>query len=131
MFASRWWQLESLYKSNEKYEPDWVPRYLLFERSGDLPRVGIAAGSAEGFVEKPRSAVHRRRAGSRWPMTAAASPVALWAPVAEELARRDAEERGDRRAPAAGAGTRPPGRSSTAMRERGWTRTPRTSTART
>ena len=46
MFASRWWQLESLYKSNEKYEPDWVPRFLLFERSrrsaasGDRGRAG-------------------------------------------------------------------------------------------
>ena len=91
MFASRWWQLESLYKSNEKYEPDWVPRYLLFERSGDLPRVGIAAGLAEGFVEKPRL-----RIGGRGRESLAdgvgASPVALWTPVAQELAAHDAEE---------------------------------------
>jgi lysyl-tRNA synthetase, class II len=91
MFASRWWQLESLYKSNEKYEPDWVPRYLLFERSGDLPRVGIAAGLAEGFVEKPRLPF---TGGPRESLAdgAAASPVVLWAPVAEELSARDAEE---------------------------------------
>jgi lysyl-tRNA synthetase class 2 len=91
MFASRWWQLESLYRSNEKYEPDWVPRYLLFERSGDLPRVGIAAGIAEGFVEKPRVSLARRRRESLADGVGA-SPVALWTPVAEELAVHDAEE---------------------------------------
>ncbi|MCU9611860.1 phosphatidylglycerol lysyltransferase domain-containing protein, partial [Escherichia coli] len=42
VFASRWFQLESLYRSNAKYDPDWVPRYLMFENTGDLPRVGIA-----------------------------------------------------------------------------------------
>jgi lysyl-tRNA synthetase class 2 len=91
MFASRWWQLESLYKSNEKYEPTWVPRYLLFERSGDLPRVGIAAGIAEGFVDKPHIPFtsHGRESLADG---AAASPVALWAPVAAELAAHDAEE---------------------------------------
>ncbi len=91
MFASRWWQLESLYRSNEKYEPDWVPRYLLFERSGDLPRVGIAAGIAEGFVEKPRLPFggHRRESLADGN---AQSPVGLWTPVAEELATQDAED---------------------------------------
>ncbi len=91
MFASRWWQLESLYKSNEKYEPDWVPRFLLFERSGDLPRVGIAAGLAEGFVEKPRRPFSGRGRESLADDTSA-SPVALWAPVAEQLAEQDAED---------------------------------------
>jgi len=91
MFASRWWQLESLYKSNEKYEPDWIPRYLLFERSGDLPRVGVAAGIAEGFVEKPRLPF---TGGGRESLAdgAARSPVALWEPVAAELAVQDEQE---------------------------------------
>ncbi|MEZ5185577.1 MAG: bifunctional lysylphosphatidylglycerol synthetase/lysine--tRNA ligase LysX [Candidatus Nanopelagicales bacterium] len=91
MFASRWWQLESLYRSNEKYEPDWVPRFLLFERSGDLPRVGIAAGLAEGFVEKPRVPF---TGGGRESLADGTrnSPVALWAPVAEQLAAHDVEE---------------------------------------
>ena len=51
--ASRNWQLESLYRSNAKYLPDWRPRYLGFEHTSDLPRVGAAAGSAEGFLTLP------------------------------------------------------------------------------
>ena len=90
MFASRWWQLESMYRSNEKYEPEWVPRFLLFERSGDLPRVGIAAGIAEGFVEKPRVPLTGRTRESLADGTSG-SPVALWAPVAAELASADEE----------------------------------------
>ena len=89
-FASRWWQLESLYKSNEKYEPEWVPRFLLFERSGDLPRVGIAAALAEGFIEKPRVPFSGKRRESLAD-GAAASPVALWEPVAAALAAVDAQ----------------------------------------
>jgi lysyl-tRNA synthetase class 2 len=91
MFASRWWQMESLYKSNEKYEPEWVTRYMLFERSGDLPRVGIAAGLAEGFVEKPKRPFsgHRRESLADG---VAASPVALWAPIAEQLAQEAEQE---------------------------------------
>ena len=53
LLASRNWQLESLYRSNAKYLPDWRPRYLGFEHTSDLPRVGAAAGSAEGFLTLP------------------------------------------------------------------------------
>lgn len=87
-FASRWWQLESLYKSNEKYEPEWVPRFLLFERSGDLPRVGIAAALAEGFIEKPKAPFTGKRRESLADGNAG-SPVALWAPVAARLTAAD------------------------------------------
>ncbi|WP_443063721.1 phosphatidylglycerol lysyltransferase domain-containing protein [Streptomyces sp. NBC_00659] len=52
-FLSRWWQLESLYRANAKYRPVWEPRYLLFEKSADLPRIGIAAARAEGFLTPP------------------------------------------------------------------------------
>ncbi|MFI1329686.1 phosphatidylglycerol lysyltransferase domain-containing protein [Streptomyces sp. NPDC020845] len=52
-FFSRWWQIESLYRANAKYRPIWEPRYLLFEKSTDLPRIGIAAARAEGFLEAP------------------------------------------------------------------------------
>jgi lysyl-tRNA synthetase class 2 len=53
LFFSRWWQIESLYRANAKYRPIWEPRYLLFERSSDLPRSGIAAARAEGFITSP------------------------------------------------------------------------------
>ncbi|MGW4054489.1 phosphatidylglycerol lysyltransferase domain-containing protein [Streptomyces sp. NPDC004779] len=52
-FFSRWWQIESLYRANAKYRPIWEPRFMLFEKSADLPRIGIAAGRAEGFLEAP------------------------------------------------------------------------------
>ncbi|WNO75024.1 phosphatidylglycerol lysyltransferase domain-containing protein [Streptomyces sp. AM8-1-1] len=52
-FFSRWWQIESLYRANAKYRPIWEPRFLLFEKSADLLRIGIAAARAEGFLEAP------------------------------------------------------------------------------
>ncbi|MET8010756.1 phosphatidylglycerol lysyltransferase domain-containing protein [Streptomyces sp. NPDC005271] len=52
-FFSRWWQIESLYRANAKYRPIWEPRYLLFEKSTDLPRIAIASARAEGFLEAP------------------------------------------------------------------------------
>ncbi|WP_185996269.1 bifunctional lysylphosphatidylglycerol synthetase/lysine--tRNA ligase LysX [Nocardioides campestrisoli] len=61
MLASRNWQLESLYRSNAKYLPEWQPRYLGYEYASDLPRVGTAAGSAEGFLTAPSIARTRRR----------------------------------------------------------------------
>ncbi|SPT52880.1 Lysylphosphatidylglycerol biosynthesis bifunctional protein LysX [Actinomyces bovis] len=50
LLASRWWQLESLYRSNAKYNPEWVPRLICYEDSGSLPQVALAMGVAEGFV---------------------------------------------------------------------------------
>ncbi|MFJ2604629.1 phosphatidylglycerol lysyltransferase domain-containing protein [Streptomyces sp. NPDC091279] len=52
-FFSRWWQIESLYRANAKYRPIWEPRFLLFEKSADLPRIAVAAARAEGFLEAP------------------------------------------------------------------------------
>jgi lysyl-tRNA synthetase class 2 len=53
MFFSRWWQIESLYRANAKYRPIWEPRYLLFARSSDLPRIGLSSARAEGFITAP------------------------------------------------------------------------------
>ncbi|MFH8256470.1 phosphatidylglycerol lysyltransferase domain-containing protein [Streptomyces roseolus] len=67
-FFSRWWQIESLYRANAKYRPIWEPRFMLFEKSADLPRIGISAGRAEGFLEAPGLPkwVHRKHlAGGR------------------------------------------------------------------
>ncbi|MCE7008315.1 bifunctional lysylphosphatidylglycerol synthetase/lysine--tRNA ligase LysX [Kibdelosporangium philippinense] len=47
---SRFFQLESLYRSNAKYGPDWEPRFLCYSRTRLLPKVGIVAGALEGFV---------------------------------------------------------------------------------
>ncbi|MEU2354871.1 phosphatidylglycerol lysyltransferase domain-containing protein [Streptomyces misionensis] len=52
-FFSRWWQIESLYRANAKYRPAWEPRYMLFEKSTDVLRIGLAAARAEGFLTAP------------------------------------------------------------------------------
>ncbi|GHF32245.1 membrane protein [Streptomyces mashuensis] len=52
-FFSRWWQIESLYRANAKYRPIWEPRFMLFEKSSDLLRIGLACARAEGFLEAP------------------------------------------------------------------------------
>ncbi|OHV04789.1 bifunctional lysylphosphatidylglycerol synthetase/lysine--tRNA ligase LysX [Mycobacterium talmoniae] len=54
-FFSRWWQLETLYRSNMKYQPEWVPRYACYEDARLIPRVGIASVIAEGFLVLPFS----------------------------------------------------------------------------
>ncbi|KMS66265.1 MULTISPECIES: phosphatidylglycerol lysyltransferase domain-containing protein [Streptomyces] len=65
-FFSRWWQIESLYRANAKYRPIWEPRFLLFEKSADLPRIGLASARAEGFLEAPGLPkwLHRRHLGT-------------------------------------------------------------------
>ncbi|MFX0537392.1 bifunctional lysylphosphatidylglycerol synthetase/lysine--tRNA ligase LysX [Ornithinimicrobium sp. Y1847] len=49
-FFSRFYQLDSLYRSNEKYEPTWVPRLLCCDPMLTAARAGVAMGVAEGFI---------------------------------------------------------------------------------
>jgi lysyl-tRNA synthetase, class II len=73
VFASRWFQIESLYRFNAKFAPAWVPRYLVYPAVGDLPRIGFAALEAEAFIVwpelRPRGwwRVRRARVGGRRP----------------------------------------------------------------
>jgi lysyl-tRNA synthetase, class II len=53
LFFSRWWQLETLYRSNMKYQPDWIPRFACYEDARMVPRVGVASSIAEGFLVLP------------------------------------------------------------------------------
>ena len=68
--ASRFWQIESLYRANAKYQPAWVPRYLCFPGVRDLPRIGLAVLRAEALVTPPRPYPRRwvrgRRTEPRW-----------------------------------------------------------------
>jgi lysyl-tRNA synthetase class 2 len=66
VFLSRWFQIESLYKFNAKFRPRWEPRFVVYGSSRDLPRIGLAAMQAEGFVSLalPRL-LRRRRAAPR------------------------------------------------------------------
>lgn len=54
LYLSRFWQLESLYRSNEKYHPTWVPRMLCYPEGSDLARIGLAVSIAEGFLTPPK-----------------------------------------------------------------------------
>jgi len=53
-------QIESLYRFNAKFSPRWVPRYLLYERALDLPRIGLAAMRVEGQLPMLSRHVSRR-----------------------------------------------------------------------
>lgn len=62
MFASRWWQLHSLYESNAKYNPVWKRRLLCYSSAQQLTRTLIACGRAEGFLSDVPQAFRRRTA---------------------------------------------------------------------
>jgi lysyl-tRNA synthetase class 2 len=57
LFASRWFQIESLYRFNAKFQPTWAPRFVVYPATPDLPRIAVAALEAEAFLTWP----HLRR----------------------------------------------------------------------
>jgi lysyl-tRNA synthetase, class II len=61
VFASRWFQIESLYRFNAKFQPEWQPRYIVFPGAGDLPRIAIAALEAEAFIVWPHPRILQLR----------------------------------------------------------------------
>ena len=77
VFFSRWWQLETLYRSNMKYQPHWVPRYACYDDARLIPRVGVASVIAEGFLVLPFSRRNRQHTGhhSAVPQVNAALPA--------------------------------------------------------
>ncbi|NEY32300.1 DUF2156 domain-containing protein [Streptomyces sp. PRKS01-65] len=78
VFLSRWFQIESLYKFNAKFQPRWEPRFVVYRAPADLPRIGFAALQAEGFLTLPAPLprfLRRRAAAPR--------------PCAHRLAERD------------------------------------------
>ncbi len=50
LFMSRWLQMESLFRFNSKFRPEWVPRYVMYRKSSDLPKIGLATMRAEAFI---------------------------------------------------------------------------------
>ncbi|GGX11725.1 phosphatidylglycerol lysyltransferase domain-containing protein [Streptomyces noursei] len=65
IFLSRWYQIESLYKFNDKFQPRWEPRFVVFRNSRDIPRIGLATLQAEGYLELPRVLRRRKAAEPR------------------------------------------------------------------
>jgi lysyl-tRNA synthetase, class II len=49
-------QLDNLLLFNRKFFPSWQPRFVVYERKLDLPRVGIAALAAEAYLPFVRRA---------------------------------------------------------------------------
>jgi lysyl-tRNA synthetase class 2 len=45
-----WFQLDNLLAFNRKFFPTWQPRFVVYERRRDLPRVGVAALAAEAYL---------------------------------------------------------------------------------
>ena len=59
IFASKWFQIESLYKFNAKFSPVWQPRFFVFPSTKDAPRIALAALEAEAFLTLPRLTLRR------------------------------------------------------------------------
>ncbi len=59
-WLGRYFPLESLLSFNEKFDPRWEPRRLVYAEPEDLAAVALAAAQAEAFVPRP----------PRWPVRA-------------------------------------------------------------
>jgi lysyl-tRNA synthetase class 2 len=46
-------QIESLWRFNAKYDPDWRPRYAVYDTPEDLLPAALALARAESFWELP------------------------------------------------------------------------------
>jgi len=56
----RRFQMQRLVRFNEKFSPDWRPRYLVYESPAALPRSVLRVLQAEGYLPS-RAAPRRRR----------------------------------------------------------------------
>ena len=46
-------QIESLWRFNAKFEPEWKPRYVVYDATGHVVSVALAVARAESFWEIP------------------------------------------------------------------------------
>jgi lysyl-tRNA synthetase, class II len=53
-------QMDRLVLFNEKFSPDWRPRYLVYESRAALPRTVLRVLQAEGYIPQPRAGRHAR-----------------------------------------------------------------------
>ncbi len=54
-FFSNFFQVESLYRFNAKFDPEWQTRYLVYPKATDIAKIGWAAIRAEQFIGSFRS----------------------------------------------------------------------------
>jgi lysyl-tRNA synthetase class 2 len=71
----RRFQMERLVRFNEKFSPEWRPRFLVYESRGALPKAVLRVLQAEGYLPEPR---RRRRRLQRLP----AAPAVTGSPHA-------------------------------------------------
>jgi lysyl-tRNA synthetase class 2 len=73
VIGSKWWQIEQLARFNAKFEPEWVPRYMCYPGSLEIPSVAIAALRAEAFLVMPT--IGRRNSRSLDPQDEEKEPL--------------------------------------------------------
>jgi lysyl-tRNA synthetase class 2 len=67
----RRFQMDRLVRFNEKFSPDWRPRYVIYESRLGLPRAVFRVLQAEGYLPQRR----RRRSSARWRPAPRALPL--------------------------------------------------------
>ena len=50
LYLSRFFQMESLYRFNSKFQPLWKPRYVVFPGISNLVKIGVAILKIEAFI---------------------------------------------------------------------------------
>jgi lysyl-tRNA synthetase, class II len=68
LLASRWFQIESLYRFNAKWRPVWEPRFICYRNAREIPRVAVAALEAEAFIVWPKQWLALRRERNETPV---------------------------------------------------------------
>ena len=61
VFLSRFFQMESLYRFNSKFQPEWRPRFVIFPGVGNLLKVGYAILKIEAFIPELKLPFRRKR----------------------------------------------------------------------
>lgn len=101
LVLSRFWQLDSLYRSNAKYSPRWQPRLLCHDSGLPLTRALLVGARAEGFVVPLRRRLRHVRpatptglaAGAHSDFVRAVHDVELGAPPAVPVRRLTDQQR--------------------------------------
>ena len=90
-------QIESLWRFNAKFDPDWVPRYAVYSAPEQLLTAALAVAEAESFWElpvigrflKPKNGRRRPSSAPGAPRTARATPRSRTPPPSPDGSRDD------------------------------------------
>ena len=77
---SRHFQMERLVRFNEKFSPEWRPRYLVYPSRRSLPRAVYRVLQAEGYLAGPRHCAQPSAPTASPPPRAAVVPIHADAP---------------------------------------------------